>query len=372
MPISECRMGRVAASVSERWLKGRLSIADFRMPDGKSTRDLWRAKSNQRERAVSGTLMGLALIVSLFLTAGCGQEKTPPPPSQSFNIDPAQFSGDKAFDELKKFLMVGPAVAGTDKALQVAQFLESRLKDLGLKVEIDEFTEISPDGQTVFRNVIARRKGSGKGMVILGSHFDGKSGLPEGFDGANDAGSSTAVLLEMASVISHAPEPPVDMVFAFFDGEECKVHYGPGDGLHGSRHMAKQLKEQGQVGQVRAMILLDMVGDKDLTLTIPRNGTAELISALFEAARKQNVRNKFSLYPFEVGDDHTPFLEAGIPAIDIIDFYYGSATGLNDYWHTAEDRLENVSPQSLEITGKVTLELLNSLLIQSHSVGVLE
>ena len=129
----------------------------------------------------------------------------------------------------------------------------------------------------------------------------------------------------------------------------------------GSRHLAKKLIDEGRAKDIKAMILLDMMGDRDLTVTIPRNSTPSLISAVFSAAQEDGSRDKFSLSPLQIGDDHDPFFSAGIPAIDIIDFYYGSAPGRNDYWHTEEDRIDKLSAESLGTVGRVVLRVVNKL-----------
>ena len=230
-----------------------------------------------------------------------------------------------------------------------------------MKADVDEFNEPSPRGPVIFRNVIGRLPGQGQGLIILCSHYDTKLGMPAGFQGANDSASSSAAVLELARVIAKGPAVPPEIWFVFFDGEECMEHYGPGDGLRGSQRLAKQLVKAGRAKQVKGVILLDMIGDKDLSVTIPRNSTPAIASAVFDAARAENVRDKFSLYPFEIGDDHDPFFVEDMPVVDIIDFQFGSQPGANDYWHTAEDRLDKISPESLAIIGRVVLRVVNGL-----------
>jgi Zn-dependent M28 family amino/carboxypeptidase len=146
--------------------------------------------------------------------------------------------------------------------------------------------------------------------------------------------------------------------FAFFDGEEAMVSYGPEDGLWGSKFFVEQLKADDKLKDVKAMVLLDMVGDASLNITVPPNGSSELTEKLFEAARQTGNRDYFSYRQTQILDDHVPFLEAGVPALDIIDFEFGSAPGLNDYWHTEKDSLEHIRPRSLEIVGQTTLRLI--------------
>ena len=296
----------------------------------------------------------------LLLLGSCRQ-KTEEPVKAPPQLDPAAFDGARALEEARGLVELGPRDAATPGAETAARHLADRLKAVGVEASLDEFTEMSPKGEVAFRNVIGRLPGRGEGLVLIASHYDTKSGLGDGFVGANDSASSSGALLELARVAAAGPDLPFEVQFVFFDGEECMAHYGPSDGLHGSRHMAKKIVGEGRTGEIRAMILLDMVGDKDLTITIPRNSTPSLISAVFDAAREDGSRDKFSLFPLQIGDDHDPFFSAGIPAIDIIDFYYGSAPGRNDYWHTEEDRMDKLSAESLGTVGRVVLRVVNQL-----------
>jgi glutaminyl-peptide cyclotransferase len=169
------------------------------------------------------------------------------------------------------------------------------------------------------------------------------------------------LLLELARLCATGPTLDPDILFAFFDGEECLVNYGPNDGLHGSRRLAGRLKAAGTVRNTRAFILLDMVGDQKLTITVPRNSSPPLVAAAFAAAAVGGARNRFRLAPGGVLDDHVPFLEIGIPAIDIIDFEYGAAARGNEYWHTPQDTLDKLSAESLAIVGRVVVQMVNRI-----------
>jgi len=159
---------------------------------------------------------------------------------------------------------------------------------------------------------------------------------------------------------------PVNIGIAFFDGEECRHDYTARDGLHGSRHAARALCLNRCADQVRAVIVLDMIGDKNLTVTIPRNSTSDLVARAFRAAAAEKVRDKFKLMAGALLDDHQPFLEAGLPAIDLIDFEYGSAPGRNDYWHTTQDNLAKLSAESLGVIGRVVIRVLNDLMMEAR------
>ena len=297
------------------------------------------------------------VLAAVLCAAGCGK---PPAPAPAAAAAPAAVSGAAALEEVRRFVALGPRDAGTPGAEQAAGYLFERLKEIGVEAEIQEFADASPLGEPTFRNVLGRIPGTGDRIVLLGSHYDTKTGIA-GFEGANDSGSSTGLLIELARALKANGPHPLEIRFAFFDGEECRVAYGPEDGFHGSKHLAAAMAADGSLSNVAAMILLDMVGDKDLTVTIPRNGAPWLTALAFEAARAEGVRKHFALHPGMISDDHEAFLARGVPAIDLIDFEFGSAPGKNDYWHTAEDALDKVSAESLEIVGRVAARMVEEI-----------
>jgi len=271
------------------------------------------------------------------------------------------FDGKKAFAETEALVQISPRDAGTGGGRIAAIHLESRLKALGYKTVVDTFSEETPSGKMFFNNVLGRLPGKTNRLIILASHFDTKAGISEDFQGANDSGSSSGVLLELARVLSERAPLETEFLVAFFDGEECRTKYGPTDGLHGSRRLAQQILVGGGADLVEAVILLDMVGDRDLNITVPRNSSQKLVKELFFAAHEVGVRPTFSLGPGSMLDDHVPFLLAGMPAIDVIDFEYGSAPGLNDYWHTEEDTMDKLSAESMQTVGDVILRMVENL-----------
>jgi len=270
--------------------------------------------------------------------------------------------GGQALEEVTRFVGLGARPSGSEGAARAAQHLHRRLERLHLQPVTDEFTALTPQGDLVFRNVVGVLEGTGPQTIVLASHYDTKAGLGEHFVGANDSGSSTGLLLELARVLAQHRRLPVTLLFAFLDGEECLKQYGPNDGLHGSRHMARTLVRNQRARNVVAVIVLDMIGDRDLTVTIPRNGSRHLMSMVLDAAHEEGVRLKFSLARGTILDDHVPFLEAGMPAVDLIDFEFGSSRGRNDYWHTTEDTLDKLSADSLQIVGRVVVRVINKLI----------
>jgi Zn-dependent M28 family amino/carboxypeptidase len=169
------------------------------------------------------------------------------------------------------------------------------------------------------------------------------------------------LLLEMARVLTVADAIPCHVLLAFVDGEECAKAYGPKDGLHGSRRLAGRLRAAHIRQRITGVVVVDMIGDRDLRVGIPRNCSASLVTATFDAAKVVGTRPHFSLSRSSILDDHVPFIQAGFRAVDLIDFQFGSAPGKNDYWHTTEDTLDKISAESLSIVGRTTVEIVNQL-----------
>lgn len=295
-------------------------------------------------------LAGFALLLT-----GCQRPAGEPSP----RFDPAAIDGRRARAEVAAFVALGPRDSGTPGAQKAAEWIAARVGETGLETRINEFQEQTPHGPMTFRNVIATRAGDRRDLIIVGAHYDTKSGIPD-FQGANDSGSGVGLLIEIARALAAAPAGGPEIRLAFFDGEECRDHYGPGDGLHGSRRMALELARSDRAGDVKAVLVLDMIGDRHLTVTLPRNGAPPLFTAVFDAARAEGVRNSFRFYEGPILDDHEPFRVAGFPVVDLIDFEYGSAPGRNDYWHTPQDSLDKLSAESLAIVGRVTIRVLNT------------
>lgn len=256
---------------------------------------------------------------------------------------------------------LGPRDSGTIGAAEATNWIADRLAKSGLDPVTDTFTELVPGiGNTTFRNVVATIPGTTRKHVLLLSHYDTKRGIGEGFAGANDGASSTALLLALAEWFRRNPPPGgASVTFAFLDGEECISEYGPHDGLHGSRRLAAQLKAART--RLDGAILLDMVGDASLNLTIPANADGRLMALALLSARRLGIRDKVGRKPQDMVDDHQPFLLLGYPAIDLIDFEFGSGPGLNDYWHTPADTIDKLSDESLDVVGALVIEMIANI-----------
>jgi glutaminyl-peptide cyclotransferase len=317
----------------------------------------FRITDRRHARIVSMLLLGLGF-------ASCRRAPEEPAghetPAAESSI-PLDVSGDAALAEVRNIVALGPRVSGSHGAERAAAYLQARLESIGLDPLSDAFERETPAGTVVFRNVTAVIPGTRRQTVILASHYDTKAGISDTFTGANDSGSSSGLLLSLASRLATTGPHPFDIIIAFLDGEECAHRYGPADGLHGSRRLARTLVRNERADRVRAVIVLDMIGDRDLNIMIPRNSTPGLVTLAFTAAKSIGLRHTLTLGRTAILDDHVPFLEAGMPAIDLIDFEYGSRPGKNDYWHTPEDTLDKLSAESLEKTGRITLAMLRAL-----------
>ncbi len=307
-------------------------------------------------------ILNLALLGALL--CGCGQQ---PPRATVFPPFTGQDAA-QAFDQTARFVACGPRAAGTPDARRAAVYLERALADAGAATaRIESFEDDTPFGVRTFHNVLADFPAADPQApwIILLSHFDTKTGISGDsaetpFVGANDGGSSVGLLLALAARFARESQLlPCHVRIAFLDGEECAVAYSDRDGLHGSRHLARALRREGL--SVRAVILADMIGDRDLLIEIPRNGTPALRLLALECADRLGIRPHVKLGSGIVLDDHQPFLDLGFPAVDLIDFAFGSAPGRNDYWHTCEDTVEKLAPASFEITGSLIVAMMNAL-----------
>jgi len=317
----------------------------------------------------------LLVIAALMLACADGGGSSKPsaesaPAEKTGNEDKTNgktaFDGERAFKHAKTQVEFGPRPAGTPANEKARDYIVRELKSYGLKTALDEFTENTPRGKVKFKNVIAELPGESPNAIIIASHFDTKPFKEFTFVGANDGASSTGAVLEIARVMaaenqSAGRKRKYTYWFVFFDGEEAFCHdwsecLGGNDHTYGSRYMVERLRKEKQLDRVKAMILLDMIGDKDLTIPREDGSSKWLVDAIWGTAQDIGYAKEFPDRHFTVGDDdYMPFLRAGISAVDIIDLEYGSSPEDNSYWHTAEDTLDKISPRSLKIVGDVVL-----------------
>lgn len=288
------------------------------------------------------------LPVLLLVLAGCSDAVSTP-----------EIDSRNAYALAVKLISFGKRYAGTAENQRQAAFLAARAAEYGAAVTTDRFTCLTSAGKLEFANITAEIKGRSDDFVIIGSHYDVKriASAPD-FEGANDSASSAALLLEMIRAIKASGAiPPLTIKFVFFDGEECLLEYSGSDGFWGSRHYAAKLKDSGLIKQCKAVIVLDMIGDAELGVTLPDNSDRKLVEKILDCAEAAGDKQYFSLKNFEIMDDHQPFLEQGIPAVDIIDFEYGPG---NVYWHTDADKIDKISGKSMKIVGDCVLRLVLS------------
>jgi glutaminyl-peptide cyclotransferase len=267
-------------------------------------------------------------------------------------------SGERAMAYVRAQVDIGPRPPGSPQIEKCREFIKRQLRDFGYQVADDAFVANTPYGLITMDNLIARREAAGnKGIIALASHYDTKMLEGKNFVGANDGGSSTGLLLELARVLA-ARKEPLEYRFLFLDGEEAFVEWSTFDSTYGSRHLADRWKQDGTAPKIRALILLDMIGDKDLDILYETNSTGYLMDLVWKRAAETGLQGIRSGVRASIQDDHIPFLDAGIPSVDIIDFNYGPG---NSYWHTSEDTLDKISPQSLEKVGRLVLSVLSFL-----------
>jgi glutaminyl-peptide cyclotransferase len=292
---------------------------------------------------------GFAMIMALILVA-CAQ--TPHPSSGSLAVN-----GKKAMEYVRAQVNFGPRPPGTPALEKCRAYIRTQLEGFGYQVDDDAFLTQTPYGPITMHNLIARKGKGERGVIALASHYDTKLMENIRFVGANDAGSSTGLLLELARVLANSREL-YDYWFVFLDGEEAFVEWSTFDSTYGSRHLAQRWKNEGITTRIRALILLDMIGDKDLDVWYETNSTPRLMDLFWNTAKRIGLASILSQIKAPVGDDHIPFLDVGIPCVDIIDLNYGPN---NSYHHTAADSLDKVSPESMEKVGRVVLAMLPEL-----------
>lgn len=273
------------------------------------------------------------------------------------------FDAERAWKHLTAQVAIGPRASGTEGAERTRQYIEDQLRAADLEPVRESFKSQTPIGSIDFANVYVDLVGTGgaeQPIFVIGSHYDTKR-LDDDFVGANDGGSSTAVLIELARAMAAAPRRAVTYRFVFFDGEEAVNHtWRDPDNRYGSKHHVERIKQTGLNKRVKLCVLLDMVGDKDLKFTRDEYSDKDLIR-LFERAAKAGKLEKHLWAPrMPILDDHISFSEGlSIPVIDLIDFEYGPRNAT--YWHTSKDTLDKCSKESLAVCGRLVLLALPEL-----------
>jgi glutaminyl-peptide cyclotransferase len=287
------------------------------------------------------------LIFGLLLSFICAASTHAAGPSDAF-------SGTRALEYTRQFVAVGPRWVGSPGHAKAEAFLKKQFaKD---NLEVDTFTMNTPAGPQQMHNFIVRFPGKKDGAIVLASHYETNYPLRNiNYVGANDGGSTTGLLIEMANHLRGRTLDGYSVWLVFFDGEEAFKEWSDSDSTYGSRHLAAKWENDGTLRRIKAFIILDMIGDKDLDIQRETKSTDWLVSLVRQAAHKFAYDKYFFQRDEDVEDDHLAFVNRGVPSIDVIDLDYGPN---NSYHHTAQDTMDKVSARSLTIDGDVFLETI--------------
>lgn len=289
----------------------------------------------------------------------------PPPLPQLAPADQAPapektggFDGKRAYDLVAKQVAFGPRPSGSPAIAQLQDYLLSELKSYGCTADVDAFTSDTPTGRIAMKNILVKIPGTQPGIILLGTHYDTKR-LPN-FVGADDAGSSTAVMLELARLLCHE-KGRYAVWIAFFDGEEAvREQWEDPDNCYGSREMAARFALSGDLPKIKAFLLADLVGTKTPHFKRESYSTKSLVDQVWAIAKKLGYGDIFIDESAPIEDDHQSFLKRHVPSVDVIDLDNGP-NGDVSYWHTPQDSLDKISPRTLAITGHVFLASVKQL-----------
>jgi hypothetical protein len=311
-------------------------------------------------RAVAALAIVAALVAGALVSSTRAASSAPQAPAAARGqaSAPAAFDGTKAFEHLKQMVAIGPRPSGSPELRETRAYITHQLASIGLTVQEQRFIGETPRGAVDMVNLIVRLPGRRADRIVIGGHYDTKPIAGMRFVGASDGASSAAFLVELARALKGRPH---DLTYelVWFDGEEAVCRGwddcgkpGSPDNTYGSRFYVQAAKKAGALSSLKAMILVDMIGADGLILRRETKSTAWLTDTIWNTARRLAYGHVFVDASLPVEDDHLPFLEAGVPSVDLID--------LQDYpyWHTADDTLAHVSARSLQIVGDVLIAAL--------------
>jgi Zn-dependent M28 family amino/carboxypeptidase len=267
----------------------------------------------------------------------------------------ATFSGAKAFAYTRAAVADGPRPSGSEAIRRLQGRIIASLKTSGCQLTFDDFRATTPAGPAAMRNILCKFPGSSGRAIVITGHYDTKR-LAR-FVGANDGGSSTGFLMELANALRGVPRID-DVILVFFDGEEAVKEWTDTDSLYGSRHLETVWSNNGMLAHIKALINVDMIGDKDLDILKDGNSDPRLRDLVWNTADELGYAAHFHREMNGIEDDHVPFLRAGVHALDLIDFTYGPNQA---FWHTGQDTMDKLSPNSFEIVGNVVLAVIRKL-----------
>ena len=264
-----------------------------------------------------------------------------------------EFDGKRAFAQVVKQVSFGPRPSGSQAIVHLQDYLQTELQSYGCNVETDSFGADTPVGRLPMKNILVKILGENPGVILLGTHYD--TLLKDNFVGADDGGSSTALMLELARLLC-AQHGKYAVWITFFDGEEAMKQWSANDSRYGSRQMAARLSSSGDIKKIKAFLLADIVGGRTAQFLRESSSNPALIDLVWNTAAKLGYSGLFLNDMTSAEDDHDSFMKRGVPAVDVIgDFVH------NGYWHTPQDSLDKISPKTLAIVGHVFLESVKQL-----------
>lgn len=272
------------------------------------------------------------------------------------------FDGAAAYDYTAKLVAFGPRPPASDAIHLTQDDIVGQLKSFGCAVDTDAFHADTPIGSLAMKNIVAKIPGTGQGIILLLTHYD--TLRLDNFVGADDGGSSSGLMLEMARLLCAGPKRKYAVWIAFLDGEEAQLvqngvaQWTATDSVYGSRELAARLDLSGELKHIRAVILADMIGQKNLEIPRESSSTRWLTNLIWNTAARLGYQSVFVSREEAVSDDHDPFLDRKVPAADIIE--YSGYVNLG-YWHTPQDTMDKLSPRSFSIVGYVILESVAEL-----------
>jgi glutaminyl-peptide cyclotransferase len=271
---------------------------------------------------------------------------------------PAHFDSSRAWEDLRQLVAIGPRPSGSAAIEQTRKYIKDQLTAAGVRFVEQAWDDETPLGKVHMVNLVATIPGARPDRIVISGHYDTKLYRDIRFVGASDGASSAAFLLEAARVLKDRKNP-LTIELLFLDGEEARLPDWHGtDNTYGSRHYVEMGQRDGSLKSIKANLLIDMVADRDLRLRRDLNSTPWLTDIVWNAAKQQKLDAYFVPLTTQIEDDHLPFVQAGVPSVDIIDLEYPQ-------WHTANDNLDAVSARSLQIVGDAVLAALPA--IEAHS-----
>jgi glutaminyl-peptide cyclotransferase len=267
----------------------------------------------------------------------------------------------RAFQYTREVAAFGPRYMGSENHKKLERYILDHLK--GDQVEDDAFTADTVEGKFPVRNIIAKFPGTKDGLIVILGHYDTVYPLRNsGFVGANDGGSSTAILLEYANQLRGGlhdkKREGYSVWLVWTDGEEAVKSWTDTDSVYGARHLAEKWEKDGTLKKIKALMVMDMIGDADLNIDRNTKGAAWLLDLIYAAAERQGYQSHFYARQGSLEDDHVPFFNRGVPCADVIDLDYGYN---NVFWHTPQDTIDKLSPKSLAIVGDTIMETIRML-----------